>query len=250
MHALPGQLAHGRDHVDVLRLDQVRGAELPRQFQLAVEHVDGDDPPGPGQRRAVDRRQADAAAADHGNRLAGRHLGGIDHRAGAGGDGAADQRGAVQWHVAPDCHAGVFVHEHLLGEGRQVGELRHRLVLVRQTRLIALGPAGVGGLAQRQVPGQAVLAVPAVDRQAGHHVVARLDRTHLRAHLLDHAGGLMAQHHRRRVRKHAVDEMEVGMADADGAGANQHLARAGLGDGDVLNTEGLAGTMEYRSFHG
>ncbi len=95
-----------------------------------------------------------------------------------------------------------------------------------------------------------MLAVAAVDRQAGHHVVARRDGAHLRAHLLDHARGLMAQHHRCRVRKHAVNEMEVGMADADSAGANQHLARAGLGDGDVLDTQGLAGTMEYRSFHG
>ena len=47
----------------------------------------------------------------------------FDHRADAGGDAAADERGLVERHVGPDLHEHVLVHEQLLGEARQVGEL-------------------------------------------------------------------------------------------------------------------------------
>ena len=51
----------------------------------------------------------------------------LNHRADAGGDAAADQRGAVERHVVADFHDGVFVHQHAFGERRQVQELEHRL---------------------------------------------------------------------------------------------------------------------------
>ncbi|MNV68796.1 hypothetical protein D3C71_1616690 [compost metagenome] len=59
---------------------------MPGQFQFGIEHVDGDDPPGTGQRRTVDGSEADTAAADHGHGFARTDLGGIEHRAGASGD--------------------------------------------------------------------------------------------------------------------------------------------------------------------
>ena len=49
--------------------------------------------------------------------------GGVQHRADAGGDAAADQRGAVERHVVANLHDGVLVHEHPFGIGREVGEL-------------------------------------------------------------------------------------------------------------------------------
>ena len=51
------------------------------------------------------------------------NLGGVHHRAVAGDDAAADQRREIERHVLADFDDGVLVHQHLLGEGRQVEEL-------------------------------------------------------------------------------------------------------------------------------
>jgi hypothetical protein len=43
----------------------------------------------------------------------------------------------------------------------------------------------------------------------------------------------------------AVDEMQVGMADAGGGGADQHLTRPGQADMDILDAQRLAyGTQD------
>ena len=54
--------------------------------------------------------------------------------------------------------------------------------------------------AARRVAGQAVLAVPAEDRETGDDVVAGLHVADLRADLLDDAGRLVAEHDRQRCR--------------------------------------------------
>ena len=69
------------------------------------------------------------------------------------------------------------------------------------------------------------------------------------AHRLDHAGRLVAQHRRQRVLVGALDEMQVGVADAGGPGADQHLARAGPGDRDLLDLKRLADLAQDRSLH-
>ena len=62
-----------------------------RQLELRRVGIDGDDAPGLGLARALDHREADAAQAEHGHRIARLHLGGVVHRADAGGDAAAEQ---------------------------------------------------------------------------------------------------------------------------------------------------------------
>ena len=57
------------------------------------------------------------------NRRARLDFGGVDHGADAGGDAAADQRGAIERHVGADLHDRVFVHQHAFGERRQIQEL-------------------------------------------------------------------------------------------------------------------------------
>jgi hypothetical protein len=173
------------DRVAVGGVDHVGGAELFGQLQLGGHAVDGDDPAGAGDGRAVDGGQAHAAAADHGHGLARTDAGGVDHRADAGHHRAADQGGAVEGHVLADGDAGVLVHQHHLGEGRQVQELRHLglagsgEVLAEQAGLVALGARVSGADAQVQVAGQADLAVAAIGVEAGDDVVADLDGANL-----------------------------------------------------------------------
>ena len=86
--------------------------------------------------------------------------------------------------------------------------------------------------------------------QAGDHVVPRLDRVHLAAHLLDHAGRFVTQHQRARVRKRAVDDVQIRVADAHGLGADQHFTRTRFADAHFFNDQRGSNLMEYGSFHG
>ena len=58
-------------------------------------------------------------------------------------------------------HDRMLVHEHLLGERREVRELAHRHALFRQARCLVLGTPHGRFLAQRHVTGQAELALAA-----------------------------------------------------------------------------------------
>ena len=93
MHLALGQLLHLLDRVAVANIDDVGGAELGGELQLHRIVVDGDDAAGADDRRPIDRRHADAAAAD--------------------------QR--RERHVLADLHDGILVHQHLLGKGRRLG---------------------------------------------------------------------------------------------------------------------------------
>ncbi len=249
MHAAAGEVHDLLDRVAVRRIDHVGGPEHLGQVQLRADHVHGDDAAGAGDGRAVDRRQADPAAADHRHGFTSPHIGRLDHRADAGGHRAADQGGAVQGHVLAHGHAGVLVDQHLFGEGGQVEELVHAGRGLSQAGFVALGPLGVGADAQGHVPGQAVFAMAAIGRQAGDHVVARLHRSHFRPYLFDHASALVAQHGGQGIGIGAFVEMQVGVADPGGDGADQDLVRAGLVDLHVLDFEGCSHLAQNSGFH-
>ena len=138
--------------------------------------------PAPAISAPLIARQSDAAAADHGHRgtrLDGR---GVDHRADARGNGAANQRRTVERHVGADLGECMFMHEHLFRERRQVQELVDRLVTRGKARRFAEVPRQFRLVAQHHPARQAVLAVAAERRQAGDDVVARFDVVHLRSH--------------------------------------------------------------------
>ena len=100
-------------------------------------------------------------------------------RAEPGRDAAADQRHAVERHVAADAHERVLVHEHALGEGAQVHELRDRLAVLREARRLVGTAHRRLALAEVRAAGDAVLARAAEGREAADHVVAGRDVAHL-----------------------------------------------------------------------
>ena len=81
-------------------------------------------------------------------------------------------------------------------------------------------------------------------------MIAGLELRDVRADRLDDAGGLVAEDRRRRERIVAVDEVQVAVAHAAGDRAHEHLAPDGLVDLDVLDRQGLVGTVEDGGFHG
>jgi len=70
-------------------------------------------------------------------------------------------------------------------------------------------------------------------------VVTLRELAHALADLLDHARTLVAEHQRQRQRDGAGDRREVGMADAAGAQAHQHLAALWTVDGDFFDLDRL-----------
>ena len=249
MHAAAGHLQDLLHRIRLGGVDEVGGAELAGEVVLGAEHVHGDDPAGAGDGRAVDRRQADAAAADDRHGLAGPDARGMDGGAHAGHHRASDQGGAVQGHVLADRDAGVLVDQHVLGEGGQVQELRQGRAVLGQAGLIAGLTLGLGADAERQPAGQAAFTVAAIGGQAGDDMVARLHGADFRAHSLDDAGALVAQDGGKRVRVGALHEVEVGVAQTCGLGADEDLARTGLVDLDVFNLKRLAHFAQNGGLH-
>ncbi len=81
---------------------------------------------GAGQTGALHRRRADAADADHRHVVAGPDVGGVDRRAPAGGDAAADEAGLVERDVVEDLDARGLVDHGVAGEGAEADHGRRR----------------------------------------------------------------------------------------------------------------------------
>src|SRR5262249_8779904 len=104
VRAAAGQLLDGgRGGPVVVRgVHQVGGAQLFRLLQPLRLQVHGDDLLRPRDARALDDVQADGAAAEDGDRGAGRHLRGVEDRANPRGDGAAEEADPVERGVRAD----------------------------------------------------------------------------------------------------------------------------------------------------
>ena len=144
----------------------------------------------------------------------------------------------------------MLVHQHLLGEAAEVGELADRRAVVGEARIGAGRARADRRGADGRLAAQAVLAGAAELDQEGDHVVAGADVGHVRAHRFDHARRLMARHddrppgHRGR-----VDGVQVAVAEAGADGADQHLARRRLVDGQLDDVE-RARRLQDRGLHG
>ena len=90
---------------------------------------------------------------------------------------------------------------------------------------------------------------PQDGRPREDHAVADGEAADVRADRLDDPGALVAEHHRPRPHPLALDDVQVGAADADGVDAHEHVARPGRREVDGAHDERGARRFEERRAH-
>ena len=125
----PREADHVGDRVALVGLHEVGGAELLGHLELRLEHVDGDDLLGAGDLGALDHVEADAAAADHGDRVALADAGGVERGADAGEHAAADEGGVAEVDVVVDLHERDLGDDGVVAERAAHGHLPQRLAV-------------------------------------------------------------------------------------------------------------------------
>src|SRR5471032_184915 len=115
--------------VEVFRVYAVGGAQLFGDFELGRVDVDGDDSRSLGFHRADHRRQTNATQAEDGDGVTRFYLGGVKHRADAGGDAATQQADFFQRGFLGDLGDGDFRQHGVFGERRSPHVVENRLAL-------------------------------------------------------------------------------------------------------------------------
>ena len=101
-------------------------------------------------------------------------------------------------------------------------------------------PIGGGTrLAQRGTAFRARQAVPAARNKDHDDMVADLEIVDSRSELFHDARGFVAEHHRSGPRAIAVDDGEIGMAQACGGNPDQHLPVTGIVELHLLDRQRL-----------
>ena len=207
-------------------------AEAAAPFFLGVVDVDADDLVGADHPRALDHVEPDAAEAEHHHVGARRDLRGIDHRADAGRDAAADVAALVERRVLADLGDRDLRQHGEIRKGRAAHVMEDRLALVAEARgavghhALALGRADRG--AEVGLLAEAAFALPAFRRVERDHMVARLHRGDARADLANDAGALMAEDRREDpLAVEAIERVGVGVANSGRLDLDQDFA--GLG---------------------
>ena len=131
-------LGDDRPRGHALGVEEVGHAELAAPFLAAGIDVDADDPVRADQLRALDDVEADAAEAEHDDIGARLDLGGVDHRADAGGDAAADVAAGLERRVLAD------LRDRDLGQHGEVREGRAAHVVEDGLALVAEAAGAVG----------------------------------------------------------------------------------------------------------
>ena len=216
--------------------------------------VDADDALGALQAAAGDRAEPDHSRAEDGAGAAGLHRGGVDRRPEAGREAAGEEAGVLERRLGVDLRQGDLRHHRVLGEGRAAHEVADPVAVARDPGGAVGKEALVLLLADRHAevgPGvEAVDALAALGREEGDDVVAGGEGGDVGADPLDDAGALVAEHGRRVARGvGAGGGVEVGVADAAGDEADEHLAGPRLGQLDLLDRERLPELLQHRGAH-
>ena len=215
-------------------VDDVVGAQLDREVELLVLDVDGDHD-RTAQPRVLQREMPQPADAEHGDPFTGLHVGGLDR--GEGGDAGAGQGGGV---------AG----GHRVGDRHDVALVSDGVLRVRAVDRVA---AVLLGLAQRLAAGDAVAAAAAGRPEPGDgHPVSGLPNTGAGAELLHDADAFVPGDERRwwGDRPVPVRRVDVGVTDAAGLHAHQHLPGSGIRHGEVADLEGSTQRGHDGGLHG
>ena len=233
----------------------MRHAEFLGERAAAGVEVDADDHVGADQSAALDDVEPDAAEAEHDDLGAGLDLGGVDHRADAGGDAAADVADLVERRVLAD------LGDRDLRQHREIGEGRGAHVVV--DRLAAAARSGWCRRASRPwpcvariavhrlvLPREAGFALPAFGRVERDDVIALFELADARPDIDDDAGALMAEDRRKQpLGIGARQRVFVGVADAGGLDLDQHLAGARTVEIDGFQGQLLARFVGDRGTH-
>jgi hypothetical protein len=228
----------------------VGGAELHGLLTLELDRVDRPDLLGTGELGPLDRVRPDAADADHGDDVAGRHVGRVDRRAPPRHHAATEQAGLVERHVVLDLDAARLVHDGVVGE---------RAEQAHETEVLALGVVArraVGDLlaeaedraeiAQVLMAGRARRATPARRDEPEDDMVAGLQPRHVLTDLLDDPGALVTADDRQLERQVTGDEVLVGVAHAGRGELHHHLTGTRRVELHVLHAPGRVGLPQDR----
>ena len=177
--AAAGELAHRADDVvDLAGVDGLGGAERLRPTSsLSLADVDGDHLPAPAMRAAWMAARPMPPAPMTATVLPGSTWAVRNTAPVPVSTPQPIERGPVERDVLGDLHDGPLVHEHLLGEAAEAGELARSACRRRASAAAACspGPAEAVGVEHAvRVAGQALTALAAEHRQAAHDVVAGL----------------------------------------------------------------------------
>src|SRR6266851_2234746 len=251
--ALFGQLADGFHRIYLARVDQVRRSESAGHFELFRLRVDGDDSFRAGKERSLNRVQPNSARAEDRHAAAGRHLGGVEHRADAGHHRAAEQSTFVQGSIVGQLDRRI---------GWNDGGFRHRAEYRKYVELLpilmrAAGAVGhsVGLIDPLADLAELRLADPAVETtEARRHpgeddLVADGEPVDALANLLHRACSLVAKNTRQLPTQNPMHEREIGMADSRRREAHANLiAPRGIKD-HLLDPHGLVSFVANSRFH-
>jgi len=214
--------------------------------------VDGDDARRAGHHRADDHRQTDAAEAEDGDCRPRLDLGGVAHGTDARGYAATQQADLLQRRVAGDLRQRYLRQHGVLGEGRGPHVVKYRLAVPRKAAA-AIGhqpPAlrRANRLAEVRLARAAELALSALRSVQGNHMVTDGHRADARPDRLDDAAPLVTEDAREDAFGIGSGEREgIGVADAGGDDAHQHLALPWLLDIHLGDLQGLPGSPGNRS---
>src|ERR1700704_427614 len=115
-----GQVHQVRDQVlaGFLWIDEMRHAELLGERLARRVEIHADDHVGAGEPRTLDHVEPDAAQPEYHDVGARLDLGGVNHRADAGGHAAADVAHLVEWGILADFGERDFGHHGVVGKSR------------------------------------------------------------------------------------------------------------------------------------
>lgn len=232
-HAPAGGLGQVLQKLGVVGPEDVVSPQPLGPLQALVVEVDADDRHGAGQPCELDDVRAYPAQAPYGHGVAGVDLAGAHDGAEGSGHGVGEDGGFLEVHLVR--YPG---HAHGVGDGvlrpaAVVGE-GHELEVEAGGEVSAATHAA----GQARAPGR------------GDDAVADLPAGHAGAEGVDGAGCLVTLgHHRQQVREVAVDEGQVGVADAAVGHLDAYLAWAGLRNRNLLNRHASALGVETLGEH-